>query len=260
MGHFSYLCAKTGLPILGSDTGGSKFSDVVVLRPDGSVSRGTYDGYGRVSGDRHLDDDSSIADKRGARMVLAHFYAGERYDQFADCQPDPHQGAGVHEDFDEWMFLAKEHVPDFDSHDYPARSLDFFDLCHKVAAGRAEIHGVDVGALQETRWVAPRLAYCQERDDFEHELKSVWPKLASQFPGASFPQGHRFHGVAPQDVVASLEEERRAVEKMLAREVIDAWVQKRPTRAPNVEALLSGDSAAGWKDAPLARPTRRFRP
>jgi hypothetical protein len=58
MGFFSWNCKGCGHPMLCSEAVLDKnkwMNDVVVLCKDGTVMRGSYDGYGRVN-EREIDD------------------------------------------------------------------------------------------------------------------------------------------------------------------------------------------------------------
>ena len=65
-------------------------SDVVVLFKDGSVVKGSYDGYGRVHGDAYVE----LVDLPESqwRMVIKQYYNGETFDQLPSNRHDPGQG------------------------------------------------------------------------------------------------------------------------------------------------------------------------
>lgn len=93
MGCFSWLCAKTGKPILGrinNDWWSQEFSRVVLLTRTGLI-RGYYDGYGRIVTDDFGEID--LTDMISVRLVLARYYDGEAFDAIArDSEGDPRQG------------------------------------------------------------------------------------------------------------------------------------------------------------------------
>lgn len=90
MGFYSCLCAKTNLPVLADTSWSDKpdFTQVVVVCRDGSVIRGAYDGYGRVEGLDISEHVSVLGGADEARIVLAKYYAGER---FEDLPPNANE-------------------------------------------------------------------------------------------------------------------------------------------------------------------------
>ena len=94
MGFFSWQCAKTKKPVM-ADIGvrGSPWefaSKVRVLLKDGSVLRGSYDGYGRVIGDAEIEL-VEIPESQW-RMVIEDYYDGESFDQLEPNKHEPGQG------------------------------------------------------------------------------------------------------------------------------------------------------------------------
>ena len=109
MGFFSWRCAKSKKPVM-ADVGvqGSPWefaSDVVVLFKDGSVVKGSYDGYGRVFGDAHVE----LVDYPESqwRMVITRYYNGETFDQLAPNGHDPGQGFFYDDEDLEELFDSK---------------------------------------------------------------------------------------------------------------------------------------------------------
>lgn len=84
MGFFSKKCAVSKIPVMSSYVGAPVLSDVVALTPNGSVVRGTYDGYGRINGE-DIDFES-------VKLVLAPFYTGQTYGELGKSPWDDGQG------------------------------------------------------------------------------------------------------------------------------------------------------------------------
>lgn len=112
MGFFSWTCAKTQLPVLAAPAWHRDAPDlcsVVVIKQDGSVIRGVYDGYGRVG-------DTPVADlmQNGAKMVIAKYYQGEPYSGLGCSGRAPGQGFSYRKEIlDGWV--AQGGFPSFEA-------------------------------------------------------------------------------------------------------------------------------------------------
>lgn len=95
MGRFSWTCAKTHLPIMSPDPKRPEQSAIVLLFEDGSMLRGSYDGYGRIirPGGAELDITDEI-EYGHAKAVLAKFFAPgtDHFDTLGANQSEPGQG------------------------------------------------------------------------------------------------------------------------------------------------------------------------
>jgi len=126
MGTYSWTCAKTNLPILGSESWGrvgpsghdfGDFTQVVLLHPDeGIVAYGTYYGYGQLEVDgskpnrgigyvselEFSEDGTTEAIASGrAKLALASHYdpAKDTFESLGRSRTDPGQGHFHDEDF-----------------------------------------------------------------------------------------------------------------------------------------------------------------
>jgi hypothetical protein len=103
MGFFSKTCAKTHIPVVASHKGlFSKFSQIVVLYPDGSKVTGEYDGYGRVNDKDLLDPDAvgfSGKEWDALKFVIQQYYNGEEYDDLGKSGRELAQGFFMSREF-----------------------------------------------------------------------------------------------------------------------------------------------------------------
>jgi hypothetical protein len=90
MGFFSKTCAKTHLPVVHETRGYPELCEVVVLKPNGAILRGMYDGYGRVQGENVCDNFDTDWDN--TKFVLAFAYTGEKYDEVGNSGNELGQG------------------------------------------------------------------------------------------------------------------------------------------------------------------------
>lgn len=248
MGYYSFTCAKTGLPVASGDCGCEpKFYRVVVLDRNGSVIKGDYDGYGRV-GD-YDDAAEGVGERSGPKMVLAHFYRNESFEQLGVSGHDPDQGA-YDPGFWPAMYQAKEESVDFDGRQYPKRLAERTRLRGQMNQFMDVQQGVTTSQLYN-------LAHILDRFDVEEpvraaaQLDEAWRKVLAGFPNGVIPQGHLAHGMTPAEASAALDGQRGMLTALITQEVMCAWVESRPAHEPDFEALLRGDIDAGWR-APAA--------
>jgi hypothetical protein len=259
MGYFSYTCAKTGLPVISNDSGcDSKFYKVVMLERDGSIIKGEYDGYGRIG--RHSEAAHNVGGRGGDKLVLAHFYAGETYEQLGDSGHDPNQGA-FDPVFTQDIYRAQESVPGFDGRQYARRSLELQRLRCEMTVAMEGRQGFTASGIYELDHVIDR-ADCYPPDEADASIKAAWTKALQTFPDGALPAGHPVTGMAPREALAHLNGERERVYALLSAEVVAAWSERRATRIPNFSALADG-AAGAWSapapDAPPAASPRRPR-
>jgi hypothetical protein len=259
MGYFSYTCAKTGLPVISNDSGcDPKFYEVVLLERDGSVIKGEYDGYGGIG--CHRDAAHNVGKTGGDKLVLAHFYAGESYEQLGDSGHDPNQGA-FDPVFTQDIYRAQESIPGFDGRQYVRRSFELQRLNSEMVAAMEARQGFTSSGIYELDHVIDRANYYSP-DEAEANIQAAWKKALLAFPGGTLPDGHPVSGMAPREALAHLQGERERVYALLSAEVVSAWAEGRATRAPNFAALADGADGAWGEPAADASATavRRARP
>lgn len=110
MGFYSYKCAKSKISIPSVHAGlPEAASRVVVVKPDNTVIKGTYDGYGRLlldngESDEYLRECLSLAEQQFPkelsfknhykffRMVREDVYNGEKFEDLKPNKDCPEQG------------------------------------------------------------------------------------------------------------------------------------------------------------------------
>tara|TARA_B100001105_G_scaffold253112_1_gene246028 strand:- start:959 stop:1738 length:780 start_codon:yes stop_codon:yes gene_type:complete len=259
MGYFSFTCAKTGLPVVSGDSGcDPKFYKVVLLERDGGVIKGDYDGYGGIG--RHSEAAHNVGSRGGDKLVLAHFYAGEAYEQLGDSAHDPNQGA-FDPAFTQDIYRAQENIPGFDGRQYIRRSAELQRLHSQMVAAMELRQGFTASGIYELDHVIDR-ADCYPPSEAEANIRAAWKKALLVFPGGMLPDGHAVSGMEPREALALLNGERERVYALLSAEVVSAWSEGRATRVPNFAALADGaDGAWGQPGAGAsAAAARRARP
>lgn len=254
MGYFSFTCAKTGLPIASHDQGAAaKHYDVYVIPKRGRVSRGSYDGYGRLV-DSDMDEPLDIGGPDGDKMVLAHFFKGESWAELGESKSDPDQGA-YDEVFHPALFAAVELIPGFDGHQYIRRHCELERLQSAAREHLAKAHGFTYSHIFELRHAFGRAEYA-DPEEREGEVQAAWIDATTHFPGGVIPEGNLVHGMSPQEALATLEAAGERLYIALVTELVSAWGENRPTRQPVFSELLSGQGV-GWTVAqPAATPAR----
>lgn len=94
MGLFSWKCAKSNIPIIGSlvHEEVTPLSRVVVVSEDGNTFVGTYNGYGIVESKfTEMNIVSGMAHGH-MKLVLENVYSGETFDQLNTNDVDANQG------------------------------------------------------------------------------------------------------------------------------------------------------------------------
>jgi len=99
MGFFSKTCAKTHLPIVHDGRGFPTLCRVTVLHPDGRITAGDYDGYGRVDGVELCPNGYDEKTWNGLKFVLTSAYAGEKYKELGRSHDEPAQGHFMADEF-----------------------------------------------------------------------------------------------------------------------------------------------------------------
>ena len=103
MGFFSWKCEECGHPMLSDGAVNhvnSWMNDVVVIIKNGSILKGSYDGYGRVD-DIDIDWDSG-------EPQCYHLACWE-----SACEPTEHRGESKNAEDQGWFFNEGDHdVPD----------------------------------------------------------------------------------------------------------------------------------------------------
>ena len=190
--------------------------------------------------------------------MLAHFYAGETYEQLGDSGHDPNQGA-FDPVFTQDIYRAQESVPGFDGHQYVRRSFELQRLRSDMTVAMEARQGFTASGLYELDHVIDR-ADCYPPDEAEANIQAAWKKALLAFPDGVLPDGHPVSGLAPREALAHLNGERERVYALLSAEVVSAWSEGRATRVPNFAALAEGvdgawsEPAAGAPAAPARRP------
>lgn len=242
MGYFSYTCAKTGLPIISSDSGvEDKFFRIAVLEPDGSIIKGNYDGYGRVVNGHRSFESGELKD---AKYVLAHFWKGEAYEALGKSWGDPEQGAYVPA-FTPLMFEAQERNSAFDGHQYIARLREFRALEMRLQPHMDILQGLPYGALYSLLHALGKSQY-HEASEGHSYLQAAWARETEGLPVADparYPELHRMEVSARIQALLDTRDKALAI---VGKEVVRAWEVNEPTRAPNFEAIALGDAAAAW--------------
>lgn len=246
MGFFSYTCAKTGLPILADgpwrDVGAS---EVVALYPNGDRIRGSYDGYGRVGGREILDD---MDRPGGAKLVLAEFFANEKYDSLGTSNHEPGQGYFHDEAFINAMFTAAR-AGSIETRQYEKRLREYEEMASsplqiiaRHVSSDPQAFAENAGGLRFRRWMAG-----QEADDEEKGYAKRFAKLRETLPD-------KWKTLSPKKLGAEIWRLERIVMMQAARIVIDAWKKNVPAATEDLSRYLPAASEVSTRKRSEVRP------